>query len=161
MILFFAVLPITMLAQTPDMMAMARAELQKRKQCRYLQRSAQQARGQRSHQQQTASNPADASIRQCSRMVHKRGSRIFRRIWRGLDQSSPGIRCRFHKRENIVFILRPLHPLLWIRETGERDERIYKRTVGWTGSPSPTARSAGNLPARSPVARAICPPVSP
>lgn len=30
MILFFAVLPITMLAQTPDMMAMARAELQKR-----------------------------------------------------------------------------------------------------------------------------------
>lgn len=30
MILFFAVLPITMLAQTPDMIAMARAELQKR-----------------------------------------------------------------------------------------------------------------------------------
>ena len=30
MILFFAVLPFTMLAQTPDMMAMARAELQKR-----------------------------------------------------------------------------------------------------------------------------------
>ena len=30
MILFFAVLPIAMLAQTPDMMAMARAELQKR-----------------------------------------------------------------------------------------------------------------------------------
>ena len=30
MIMFFAVLPLTMLAQTPDMMAMARAELQKR-----------------------------------------------------------------------------------------------------------------------------------